>query len=173
MMSLKQAIAHAQEVATSKCDECGKEHQQLAEWLQELEVQRDRVDVLTEQASIYEANIKKYQESLMYYMEEEKKVELKLASYVDKTYINDDFLIRNGFVKREYDFLYCDDVNEISAQCIDKEMGVWRVEVVFLDHGDTGSLDICTLGQLRMFLAIEGLTELETQHIVGNGKQRS
>lgn len=160
MMSLKQAIAHAQEVAASKCDECGKEHQQLAEWLQELQVQRDRVDVLTEQTLIYEANIKKYQESLMYYMEEAKKAELKLASYGDKTYITAEFLLRNGFIKREYDFLYCDEAEEISAQCIDAEMGVWRVEVGFLDHGNTESLNICTLGQLRMFLAIEGLTEL-------------
>ena len=61
MMTLDEAIAHAKEVAASKCDECGKQHQKLAEWLQELKVQRDRVDVLTEQGTIYEAHIKKYQ----------------------------------------------------------------------------------------------------------------
>jgi hypothetical protein len=85
----------------------------------------------------------------------------ELAAYKDKTYFSDDFFIRNGFEKREYDFLYCDDVEEISAQCIDAEMGVWRVEVGFLDHCEnTESLNICTVGQLRMFLAIEGLENI-------------
>lgn len=85
----------------------------------------------------------------------------KFASYEDKTYITADFLVRNGFEKREYDFLYCDDVEEISAQCIDAEMGIWRVEIGFLDHCENvESLNICTVGQLRMFLAIEGLNEL-------------
>ncbi|MBQ2174912.1 MAG: hypothetical protein II453_07585, partial [Alphaproteobacteria bacterium] len=115
-MTLNEAIAHAKEVAASKCDECGKEHAQLADWLQ------------------------------------------KLAAFKDKTYISEDFLVRNGFEKREYDFLYCDDVEEISAQCIDKEMGVWHVSIGFLDHCEnTESLNICTVGQLRMFLAICGL----------------
>lgn len=35
-MTLGQAIAHAKEVAASKCDECGKEHAELAEWLTQL-----------------------------------------------------------------------------------------------------------------------------------------
>lgn len=35
-MKLEEATAHAKEVAATKCDECGKEHEQLAEWLQEL-----------------------------------------------------------------------------------------------------------------------------------------
>lgn len=163
-MTLDEAIAHAKEVAaSSKCDECGKEYAQLAEWLQELKVQRDRVDVLAEQGTIYEAHIKKYQESLMYYMEEKKKAELKLASYEDKTYISAEFLMRNGFEKRQFDYLYCDDVEEISAQCIDKEMGVWRVSIGFLDSGNNDSLDICTVGQMRMFLAIEGLENIGIQ----------
>ena len=120
-MTLEQAIAHAKEVAASKCDECGKEHQKLAEWLSELN------------------------------------------GYKDKTYIEPDFLIRNGFEKREYDYLYCDDVEEISAQCINAEMGIWRVSIGFLESGNNDSLDICTVGQLRMFLAIEGLTEIAKQ----------
>ena len=162
-MTLDEAIAHAKEVAASKCDECGKEHQQLAEWLQELKVQTDRVDVLTEQVKIYEAHLKKTYDSLAYYIDEYKKNEVRLASYKDKTFISEDFLTHNGFEKREYDYLYCDDVEEISAQCIDQEMGVWRVEVGFLDHGNTESLDICTIGQLRMFLAIEGLENIAKQ----------
>lgn len=35
-MTLNEAIIHAKEVADSKCDECGKEHEQLATWLQKL-----------------------------------------------------------------------------------------------------------------------------------------
>lgn len=36
MMTLDEAIAHAEEVANASCDECSKEHKQLAEWLKEL-----------------------------------------------------------------------------------------------------------------------------------------
>lgn len=35
-MTLIEAIKHCQDVAAVKCDECGKEHQQLAEWLTKL-----------------------------------------------------------------------------------------------------------------------------------------
>ena len=84
----------------------------------------------------------------------------KMSSYEDKTYITAEWLVRNGFEKREYDFLYCDDVEEISAQCIDAEMGVWRVEIGFLEGGNVSTLDICTVGQLKMFLAIEGLDNM-------------
>lgn len=38
----------------------------------------------------------------------------KMSSYEDKTYITAEWLVRNGFEKREYDYLYCDDVEEIS-----------------------------------------------------------
>lgn len=38
-MTLDEAIRHCDEIAASKCDECGSEHGQLAEWLREL---RDR-----------------------------------------------------------------------------------------------------------------------------------
>jgi hypothetical protein len=97
----------------------------------------------------------------------------ELQGYKDKTPISDEFLIRNGFGKRiitngkptlpSPTYLYCDEVEEISAKCIDTEMGVWRIEIGFLDHGNTETLDICTLGQMRMFLAIEGLNELAKQ----------
>jgi hypothetical protein len=118
MMTLDEAISHAKEVAASKCDECGKKHAKLAEWLSELN------------------------------------------GYKDKTNIEPDFLIRNGFEKRQYDYLYCDDVEEILAQCIDAEMGIWRIYVGFLDSANSDCLNICTVGQLRMFLAIEGLNEI-------------
>lgn len=35
-MTLEEAIKHCYEVAEEKCDECGKEHLQLAKWLEEL-----------------------------------------------------------------------------------------------------------------------------------------
>ena len=44
-MTLNEAINHAKEVAASKCDECGKEHQQLAEWLQKLADYEDETPI--------------------------------------------------------------------------------------------------------------------------------
>ena len=35
-MTLDEAIIHCKDVANSKCDKCGEEHRQLAEWLKEL-----------------------------------------------------------------------------------------------------------------------------------------
>ena len=40
-MNLDEAIKHAEEVANSKCDSCGSEHKQLAEWLKELKARRN------------------------------------------------------------------------------------------------------------------------------------
>lgn len=39
-MTLEEAIKHCEEVADSKCDACGAEHKQLAEWLIELKGRR-------------------------------------------------------------------------------------------------------------------------------------
>ena len=83
-----------------------------------------------------------------------------LEAYEDKTYITADFLLRNDFEKRQLDYLYCDDAVEISAQCIDDEAGIWRIEISYLDDGYPQTLDICTVGQLRMFLAICGLDNI-------------
>ena len=160
-MTLDEAIALA------KCDE---EHQQLAEWLQELKVQRDRVDVLTEQAEIYEAHIKIYQDSLIYYMEEKKKAELKLASYEDKTLITAEWLVKNGFEFKIGDkddpdyYCYCDDVVGITAILRNEEAGIWEIYIQFLDHcGNSELLNIRTAGQMRMFLSIEGLGSMAIQ----------
>lgn len=38
-MTLDEAIDHAKEVA-KRCDKCGEEHKQLAEWLEELKQYR-------------------------------------------------------------------------------------------------------------------------------------
>lgn len=87
----------------------------------------------------------------------------ELNGYKDKTYIEPDFLTRNGFEKRTFDFLYCDDVVEIVAQNIDKEAGDWRIEISYLDDGYPQTLDICTAGQLRMFLTLCGLEDFVKQ----------
>ena len=42
-MTLDEAIKHCEEVADSKCDECGAEHRQLAEWLRELKQMKGEV----------------------------------------------------------------------------------------------------------------------------------
>ena len=42
-MTLDEAIEHAEEVADSKCDSCGAEHRQLADWLKELKDLRERL----------------------------------------------------------------------------------------------------------------------------------
>lgn len=41
-MTIDEAITHCEEVADSKCDECGAEHRQLAEWLKELKRLREQ-----------------------------------------------------------------------------------------------------------------------------------
>jgi len=42
-MTLEDAIRHAEDVARRKCDACGDEHRQLAEWLKELVALRLRL----------------------------------------------------------------------------------------------------------------------------------
>jgi hypothetical protein len=39
-MTLDEAIKHCNEVANKTCDECSKDHRQLAKWLQELKAYR-------------------------------------------------------------------------------------------------------------------------------------
>lgn len=43
-MTLEEAIQHCEEVAASKCDACGDEHEQLAAWLRELRWRREAMD---------------------------------------------------------------------------------------------------------------------------------
>lgn len=42
MMTIDEAIKHAQEVAGESCTDCAKEHGQLARWLMELKQRRKR-----------------------------------------------------------------------------------------------------------------------------------
>lgn len=44
-MTIEEAIKHAEEVASRKCDECGKQHQQLADWLKELVTVREKLKI--------------------------------------------------------------------------------------------------------------------------------
>lgn len=93
----------------------------------------------------------------------------ELAAYQDKTYITAEWLVKNGFEFKIGDkddpdyYLYCDDVVEITAILRNEEAGIWEICIQFLDHGDTDVLDICTLGQFRMFLAICGLDNIAEQ----------
>lgn len=93
----------------------------------------------------------------------------ELQGFKDETPITEEFLTQNGFEfkigdKDDPDFyLFCDDVVEISATLHNEEAGEWKVEVTFLDHGDTQKLYIITIGQLRMFLAICGLDNIVEQ----------
>ena len=40
-MTLEEAIKHCEAVASAKCDSCGAEHRQLANWLEELRLYRE------------------------------------------------------------------------------------------------------------------------------------
>lgn len=42
MMTLEEAIDHAEEVAKIECGKCAEEHRQLAEWLRELKKLREQ-----------------------------------------------------------------------------------------------------------------------------------
>jgi len=44
IISLDEAIEHCYEVANRKCDDCGKEHLQLAKWLEELKESRETIN---------------------------------------------------------------------------------------------------------------------------------
>lgn len=163
-MTLEQAIAEMQDFAKGTSMFVGSpKAAKIAEYLQELVDSRITIKRLgTELKADHQKAIDTANE---------------LTAYKDKTYISEDFLARNGFEKREYafryygdcaiirksGFLYCDDCAEISVQEIDSEAGEWRIEVAYLDGGSTQTLDVCTVGQMRMFLAIEGLTEIAKQ----------
>ena len=46
IMTLDEAIKHCYEVADRKCDDCGKEHLQLAKWLEELRDFKNKTDFM-------------------------------------------------------------------------------------------------------------------------------
>lgn len=46
LMTLDEAILHAEEKSQQLCGECAEEHKQLAEWLRELKASRDTIKQL-------------------------------------------------------------------------------------------------------------------------------
>lgn len=65
----------------------------------------------------------------------------KITSYEDKTYITAEWLEKNEFEKRnKYEYLYCNDTEEIIAMLKDEEGGIWHIYVNFLDHGECKKL---------------------------------
>lgn len=44
IITIDEAIKHCYEVAECKCDDCGKEHLQLAKWLEELKESREIIN---------------------------------------------------------------------------------------------------------------------------------
>ena len=58
-MTLEEAILHCGEVAGLKCDQCGKEHEQLAKWLQELKERREAEQSLKVRGTIAQDTIGK------------------------------------------------------------------------------------------------------------------
>lgn len=44
IITIDEAITHCYEVADRKCDDCGKEHLQLAKWLEELKESREIIN---------------------------------------------------------------------------------------------------------------------------------
>lgn len=65
MMSLEQAIEHAEDVAISAIGcECREEHRQLAAWLRELQERRKECDYWREKAHSYEQTIYKLTDAI-------------------------------------------------------------------------------------------------------------
>lgn len=65
MMSLEQAIEHAEDIATSAIGcECREEHRQLVEWLRELQEKRKERDYWQEKAHSYEQTIFKLTDAI-------------------------------------------------------------------------------------------------------------
>ena len=55
-MTIDEAIAHAEEVATTtKCKECAEEHRQLAEWLKELKEKKQAIEDIKEEFRLINA----------------------------------------------------------------------------------------------------------------------
>ena len=150
-MTLNEAISHAKEIAASKCDECGKEHQQLAEWLHVLVDSRINIKRLGTELrakhlkAIHTAN--------------------ELAAYNDKTPITRDYLKSvcnnlktNDYIELsfgEYDeddfYILVQYINDVHEMCTEYDPVMqWKCPV----H---------TVGQLRMFLAICGLGNIVKQ----------
>ena len=63
-LTLDEAIKHAEERASLSCDECAKQHRQLAEWLKELKQYREYLKPLeTPNGNLFGIDLNKVPES--------------------------------------------------------------------------------------------------------------
>lgn len=64
LMTLDEAIKHAEERASLSCDECAEQHRQLAEWLKELKQYREYFEPLkTPGGNLFGIDLNKVPES--------------------------------------------------------------------------------------------------------------
>lgn len=80
---------------------------------------------------------------------------------LDKTSISEEYLLKNGFEKKGKSFILSwEYILEVEITNINEEAGIWKISVLYYDSGGTNDTEVCTLGQLKLFLAIEGLFNL-------------
>lgn len=85
----------------------------------------------------------------------------KLAAYQDKSYITAEFLTHNGFEPlKAGGYLLDAEVAEIEATLKDCEAGIWMVEVQYYESHTADTAYICTVGQMRLFLAAAGFEDI-------------
>lgn len=85
----------------------------------------------------------------------------KLAEYQDETYITTAFLAQNGFEPlKAGGYLLDAEVAEIEATLKDCEAGIWMVEVQYYESHTADTAYICTVGQMRLFLAAVGFEDI-------------
>lgn len=90
------------------------------------------------------------------------KLEQEIPSVLlDKTYISEEYLLKNGFEKKGKSFILSwEYILEVEVANINDEAGIWNISVLYYDSGGINDTEVCTLGQLKLFLAIEGLFDL-------------
>lgn len=85
----------------------------------------------------------------------------KLAAYQDKSYITAEWLRNNGFEPlKAGGYLLDAEVAEIEATLKDCEAGIWKVEVQYYESHTADTAYICTVGQMRLFLAAAGFEDI-------------
>ncbi len=85
----------------------------------------------------------------------------ELAAYQDKSYITTAFLTLNGFEPlKAGGYLLDAEVAEIEATLKDCEAGIWMVEVQYYESHTADTAYICTVGQMRLFLAAAGFEDI-------------
>lgn len=89
------------------------------------------------------------------------KEELPLP-YRDKTPITKEYLLKNGFKElgTSLYLLSWGDILELEAEIENEEAGLWHIKITYYDFGTPNAIFMFTLGELRLFLAIEDLFDL-------------